>query len=191
MSFLAIFGLALFTNDIKAQSDPILGQIAFVAFNFAPRGWEECKGQTMSIAQNTALFALLGTTYGGDGMTTFKLPDMQGRSFIGDGQGVGLTPYIQGQMGGQESVTLLSSQMPMHSHGITAVKADGNQSTPNGNLPANTKVLDKEYSDATADTTMKSTMVSPTGGNQPHENRSPYLTMKCIIATQGIFPSRP
>lgn len=192
ISFLAIFGFAVFTNQADAQaSDPFLGQIAFVAFNFAPIGWAECNGQAMSIVQNSALFALLGTTYGGNGSTTFNLPDMRGRTLVGVGQGPGLSNYSQGQTGGQETVTLNTNQIPAHSHSIAAVKADGNQSSPAGNLPANTKTLDKEYSDATADTTMKSTMVSSTGGNQPHENRSPYLTLKCIIATQGVFPSRP
>lgn len=191
ISFLAILGFAVFTNEVKAQMEPFIGQIAFVAFNFAPRGWAECNGQSLPISQYTPLFALIGTTYGGDGSTYFNLPDMRGRTLVGVGQGPGLSNYSQGQTGGQETVTLNTNQIPAHSHSIAAVKADGNQSTPEGNLPANTKTLDKEYSDATADTTMKSTMVSSTGGNQPHENRSPYLTLKCIIATQGVFPSRP
>lgn len=190
ISFLAILGFAVFTNEVKAQMEPFIGQIAFVAFNFAPRGWAECNGQSLPISQYTPLFALLGTTYGGDGSTYFNLPDMRGRTLVGVGQGPGLSNYSQGQTGGQETVTLNTNQIPAHSHSIAAVKADGNQSTPEGNLPANTKTLDKEYSDATADTTMKSTMVSSTGGNQPHENRSPYLTLKCIIATQGVFPTR-
>ncbi|SHL82581.1 phage tail protein [Chryseobacterium contaminans] len=176
---------------IKAQgSEPFLGQIAFVPYNFAPQGWAECNGQIMSIAQNTALFSLLGTTYGGNGTTTFALPDMRGKVLIHNGQNPGTgTTYILGETGGVENVTLTVSQMPAHNHTVNAVTAEGNQNVPTGSLPANTKVLDKEYSDAPADTTMKSTMVNPTGGNQPHENRQPYITLKCIIALSGIFPS--
>ena len=188
--FAAIFGISMTTNQAKAQAEPFLGQIAFVAFNFAPQGWAECNGQTMSISQNTALFALIGTTYGGNGTSTFNLPDMRGRVLVHNGQGNGLSPYQMGQMGGQESVTLTSAQMPAHSHSVSAVLADGNQSTPNGNLPANTKSLDKEYSSSTADTSMKAGMIGNAGGNEAHENRPPYLAMKCIIALQGIFPPR-
>lgn len=193
LSFLAIFGFVVFTNDLKAQVDPFLGQIAFVAFNFVPQGWAECNGQIMPISQNSPLFSLLGTQYGGDGRTTFALPDMRGRTFIGVGQGPGLTPYNQGQMGGQETVTLNTDQIPAHTHRIAAVRFQGNQSDPSGNLPANTKTLDKEYSDEVPMNSimMNAAMVKPTGGNQPHENRSPYLAMKCIIAIQGIYPSRP
>lgn len=191
ITFLAIFGLAMFTNDVKAQIEPFLGQISFVAFNFAPQGWAECNGQILPINNNQALFSLLGTQYGGNGQTTFALPDMRGRTVINAGQSPGLSSYNQGQTGGQESVTLNSAQMPQHRHEITAVTADGNQSSPTGNLPANTKTLDKEYSDQSSNTTMKSGMVAAAGGGQAHENRSPYLVLKCIIATQGVYPSRP
>ncbi|MEC5156395.1 phage tail protein [Chryseobacterium sp. MP_3.2] len=190
--FLAVVGLSMTSNTANAQgSDPYLGQIAFVGFNFAPNGWAECNGQLLSIAQNSALFSLLGTTYGGNGQTTFALPDMRGRMVIHAGQGPGLTVYSQGEIGGQENVTLTTPQIPAHSHGIVAVTDEGNQSSPTNNLPANTKTLDKEYSSLAGNTTMKSSMVSPTGGSQPHENRSPFLTLKCIIALQGIYPSRP
>lgn len=176
---------------LKAQgSEPFLGQIAFVPYNFAPNGWAECNGQTMSIAQNQALFSLLGTTYGGDGITTFALPDMRGRVLVHNGQAPGgPTNYTIGQTGGVESVTLTVAQMPAHNHTVNAVTAEGNQNIPTGSLPANTKILDKEYSDTTTDTTMKSTMLNNTGGNQAHENRQPFLTLKCIIALNGIFPS--
>ena len=146
----------------------------------------------MSIQQNLALFSLLGTTYGGNGTSTFALPDMQGRVIISDGKRPeSNTTYAMGNTGGVESVTLTQNQMPVHTHNVNAVTADGNQSTPAGNLPANTKVLDKEYSDATANTKMKQAMLDFAGGSQPHENRQPFLTLKCIIATQGIYPSRP
>ncbi len=188
---LAVFGLSVTTNTANAQgADPFLGQIAFVPYNFAPRGWAECNGQLLSIAQNTALFSLLGTTYGGNGQTTFALPDMRGRSLVDDGQGPSLQNYTIGEMAGQETVTLTTIEMPAHNHILNAVTADGNEASPTGNVPANTKTLDKEYSSATPNTTMKNTMVANAGGNQPHENRSPYLVMKCIIALQGIYPPR-
>lgn len=179
-----------FTPTLKAQMDPYLGQIIFVPYNRTPVGWAECNGQLMSINQNQALFSLLGTTFGGNGISTFALPDMRGRSPISLGQGQGsVYNYVVGETGGSETVTLNQQQMPVHSHTVNAVTAEGNQNTPTGNLPADTKLLDKEYSDANANTTMKSTMVNPAGGSQPHENRSPFLTLRCIIATQGIYPS--
>lgn len=179
-----------FSSALKAQIEPYLGQIIFVPYNRTPVGWADCNGQIMSIAQNTALFSLIGTTYGGNGTTTFALPDMRGRVPLSQGQGPGISQNYQiGEMGGSESVTLTQQQIPAHSHTINAVTAEGNQNTPTGNLPADTKLLDKEYSDATANTVMKTTMVNPTGGNQAHENRQPYVTLRCIIATQGIYPS--
>lgn len=187
-----LFMISVFSPMLKAQaSEPFVGQIAFVAFNFAPKNWAECNGQLMSIAQNQALFSLLGTTYGGDGITTFALPDMRGRVLVHNGQAPGgPTTYTMGQNGGAESVTLTVTQMPAHNHTVNAVTTDGNQNLPTGNLPANTKVLDKEYSDAAANTTMKSTMLNNTGGNQAHENRPPFITLKCIISLYGVYPSQ-
>ena len=187
---LSIFVFSMTNNQVSAQSEPFLGQIAFVAFNYAPKKWAECNGQTMSIAENSPLFSLLGTMYGGNGMTTFNLPDMRGRVLVGDGQGNGLSPYYLGQVGGQESVTLTNAQMPIHNHSVNAVLADGNASTPTGNVPANTKTLDKEYSSSNPNTTMKPEMIGNAGNNQPHPNIQPYLTMKCIIAIEGVYPSR-
>nr|WP_315025733.1 tail fiber protein [uncultured Chryseobacterium sp.] len=181
-----------FSLALKAQAtEPFLGQIAFVPYTFAPKNWAECNGQIMSIAQNQALFALLGTTYGGNGTTTFALPDMRGRMLVHNGQAPGgPTTYTMGQTGGSESVTLTVTQMPAHSHTVNAVTTEGNQNIPTNSLPADTKLLDKEYSDATSDTTMKSTMIGSTGGNQPHENRPPFITLKCIISLTGVFPSQ-
>lgn len=189
--FIIAAALFLSVSNLKAQAEPYLGQIAFVAFTFAPKGWADCDGQIMSIAQNTALFSLLGTTYGGNGQTTFALPDMRGRVLIDDGQGPGLSVYSSGQMGGEENHTLTSSEMPAHTHTVNAVTAEGNQNIPTTSLPANTKALDKEYSDASPDTQMALNMISPAGGSQPHNNMQPSLTLKCIIALQGIYPSRP
>ncbi|MDQ1855930.1 phage tail protein [Chryseobacterium sp. WLY505] len=181
-----------FAPALKAQaSEPFLGQIAFVPYNFAPKYWAECNGQLLPIAQNQALFSLLGTTYGGNGTTTFALPDMRGRVLVHNGQAPGApTMYTMGETGGTESVTLLITQMPAHNHTVNAVTAEGNQNTPTNNLPADTKTLDKEYSDTAANTVMKNTMVGNTGGSQPHENRPPFITLKCIIALAGVFPSQ-
>ncbi|MEG0761454.1 tail fiber protein [Chryseobacterium sp.] len=182
----------LSSSLVKAQgSDPFLGQIAFVPYNFVPKNWAACNGQLLPISQNQALYALLGTMYGGNGTTNFALPDMRGRVLVHEGQAPGgPTNYTMGQNGGTESVTLLVTQMPAHSHTVNAVSTEGNQNSPTDNLPADTKALDKEYSNANGNATMKSTMINPSGGNQAHENRPPFITLKCIISLTGIFPSQ-
>jgi len=159
------------------------------AGNFAPRGWAKCEGQLLAINQYNALFSILGTRYGGDGHTTFALPDLRGRVAIGSGTGPGLTPRSLSQRSGSETNMLTVANLPAHNHSINAVTADGNTSVPGGNLPAGTKLLDKEYSDATATTTMNATMVSSTGGGQAVNNMQPYLTVTYIIALQGIYPT--
>ncbi|SIS96379.1 Microcystin-dependent protein [Chryseobacterium piscicola] len=182
----------LSSSLVKAQgSDPFLGQIAFVPYNFVPKNWAACNGQLLPISQNQALYTLLGTMYGGNGTTNFALPDMRGRVLVHEGQAPGgPTNYTMGQNGGTESVTLLVTQMPAHSHTVNAVSTEGNQNSPTDNLPADTKALDKEYSNANGNATMKSTMINPSGGNQAHENRPPFITLKCIISLTGIFPSQ-
>ena len=192
LTFLALMLMTLLSGTkSNAQSDPYLGQIILVPYNFAPNGWLTCEGQLLSIAQNSALFSLLGTTYGGNGQTTFALPDLRGRLPMGQGNGPGLTPTVIGELKGSETNTLSVSQMPIHSHTVNAVLAEGNQNSPNGNLPADTKTLDKEYSDTAATTTMKASMIGNSGGSQPINNMQPTLTMMYIIAIQGIYPSRP
>ena len=184
--------LASSAITVKAQAEPFIGQIAFVAFNFAPVGWAECNGQLLPINQNQALFSLLGTMYGGNGQTTFALPDMRGRVLVHAGTGTGLSPKTQGQIGGAETHTLITNEMPVHRHGVKATSDEGNANLPTGAVPANTKALDKEYSTGTnLDVTMNQQMVGVAGGSQPHNNMQPYLALKCIIATQGIYPSRP
>jgi microcystin-dependent protein len=160
--------------------------------NFAPAGWALCNGQTLSISQNTALFSLLGTTYGGNGTTTFNLPNMQSRVPIHAGQGTGLSPYVLGQQAGAENVTLLTTQIPAHTHTVNCNTAGGNQASPSGNLPAvESTGTSLDYSNAAANATMNATMIPPSGGsNQPHSNIQPYLVVNFIIALQGIFPSR-
>ena len=193
MKKLLLIGLFAILSMGKAnaqQVEAFLGEIRMFAGNFAPKGWAFCQGQILPIAQNQALFALLGTTYGGDGRTTFALPDLRGRAPVGFGQGLGLSNKDLGQQFGSETVTLTTAQMPAHSHTVNAVTTEGNQNLPTNSLPANTKTLDKEYSDANANTTMKATMVNPTGGNQPFGVSQPSLGVNFIIALQGVFPSR-
>lgn len=181
--------LLCLSNLANAQ-DPFIGEIRMFGGNFAPRGWAMCDGQILQIAQYQALFSLLGTTYGGDGRVTFALPDLRGRVPIHVGTGNGLSPKRLGERSGTETNTLSVNNLPSHSHTINAVTEDGNQSTPAGNLPAGTKLLDKEYSNAARNTTMNATMVNNTGNNQEVNNMQPYLTVNYIIALQGIFPSR-
>jgi microcystin-dependent protein len=160
-------------------------------FNFAPRGWAELNGQILSIAQNTALFSLLGTTYGGNGQTTFALPDMRGRALLLRGQGAGLSNRDLGETGGIEANTLTVPQMPPHDHTV-APAASNNDATavsPVGKAPA-TKARTTLYADATLNTTMAPTTTSVAGAGQPVQNMQPYLTVNCFIALEGIFPSR-
>jgi microcystin-dependent protein len=159
------------------------------AGNFAPRGWAFCNGQLLPISQNTALFALIGTVYGGDGRTTMALPDMQGRAPMHPGQGPGLSARSLGQTGGVETVTLLEAQMPNHNHVLSADTAPANNRTPAGNsLARATGGL--AYGAASNLVPMASEALPLTGGSQPHNNMQPFLTMSFIIALQGLFPSR-
>lgn len=182
LSFLLMISKKAFSQD------HYLGEVRMVGFNFAPAGWAKCEGQILPIASNTALFSILGTTYGGNGQTTFALPDLRGRVPMHAGQGNGLSQRSLGEVGGTETNVLTVPQMPLHSHLVNAVTADGNQNVPTGNLPANTKVLDKEYSNAAADTAKNNTMIQPTGNNQPVNNMQPYNSVTFIIALQGIYP---
>ena len=172
-------------------SEPFLGEIYLSGINFAPRGYAICAGQILSIAQNTALFSLLGTTYGGNGQTTFALPDLRGRVPVGQGQGPGLANKTLGEVAGVEAVTLIATQMPAHTHPLKAVKEVGDASDPTNALLANTGALDREYkSTPGTSTTMSSAAIGVTGGSQPHDNMPPYLVLNMYIAMEGIFPSR-
>ncbi|RYY32428.1 MAG: phage tail protein [Sphingobacteriaceae bacterium] len=169
--------------------NPYIGMIIMFGGNFAIRDWALCQGQILSIAQNTALFSLLGTTYGGNGQTTFALPDLRGRVPIGWGQGPGLPTYDLGQVGGTETVTLTANQMPAHSHPLSGSSLAGNASLPTGAVPANSGPLDKEYSTVfTSNVAMVPTGIA--GGSQPFPIRDPYLCLNFQIALAGIFPSR-
>jgi microcystin-dependent protein len=183
-----LMGICLFAPFASAQ-ERFLGSISLVPYNFAPFGTALCNGQILSISQNTALFSLLGTTYGGNGQTNFALPDLRGRMALGMGQGVGLSPRTQGELGGEESVTLTVAQLPTHSHQAVASASPGNTVSPSGAYwaPGPRLLL---YSAPSGLVAMNPATVSPTGSNQSHDNRKPFLTLNYVIWMQGIFPSR-
>jgi microcystin-dependent protein len=174
------------------MSDPFLGEIRVFGFNFAPRNWALCNGQLVSIAQNTALFSLLGTNYGGDGRTTFGLPNLQGRAPMFWGQGPGLTNRVIGEASGSTTVTLLTSQMPAHTHVPQASSANGTANTPAGNVWAKGAAGRGSVLafNTTPDVTMNAAAVGVAGGGGPHNNMPPYLAVNFCIALAGVFPSR-
>jgi microcystin-dependent protein len=169
---------------------PFIGQLMPVPYNFAPQGWALCNGQLLSIAQNTALFSLLGTFYGGDGKTTFGLPNLQGNVAIGVGQGTGLSPYNPGDTGGSASITLQLTQLAAHQHGAVAFGRAGTAASPSGADWARTST-DTPYSSSAPNASMSSASTGPTGSGQPHENRQPYLVLNYAIALVGVYPTRP
>lgn len=172
------------------MADPFIAEIRIFPFNFAPRGWAWCDGQLMPLSQNTALFSLLGTTYGGNGKSNFALPDLQGRAPMQPGQGPGLSLHDLGETGGSETVTLLESEMPAHSHALNTSQSDGISSTPIGQQLA-TGIGLGMYAAPSALAAMSPNALAPAGGDQPHNNMQPYLTFYFCIALQGIFPARP
>lgn len=171
------------------MATPFIAEIVMFAGNFAPRNWAFCQGQILSIAQNTALFSLLGTTYGGNGQTTFALPDLRGRVPIHPGQGPGLSTYVLGEQGGTENVTLLTTQIPAHNH--TAVTR-ANSGAANDTSPIGNFLADGNQYNSASNAQMNATGVTigNTGGSQPHTNIQPYTCINYIIALFGIFPSR-
>jgi microcystin-dependent protein len=173
------------------MSQPFIAEIKMFGGNFAPRGYATCNGQLLSIAQNTALFSILGTTYGGNGTTNFQLPNLQGRVPIHMGQGLGGSSYTEGQVGGTENVTLLQSQLPAHTHTLAANNGPGNSAAPGGNevLAAST-ARDRLYTTNAPNTALSPTSVGLTGSNLPVSIVQPYLVVNFIIALVGIFPSR-
>lgn len=173
------------------MSEPFIAEIRIFAGNFAPRGWAFCNGQLLPISQNTALFSLIGTTYGGDGRTTTALPNMQGRAPMHPGRGPGLTDRRLGQFGGVETVTLTEDQMPNHTHSVGASSLRGASSTAAGNLPAEPRDGILYQTDtATNLVDMAPDAVPSVGGSQAHNNMQPYLAINYIIALVGLFPSR-
>jgi microcystin-dependent protein len=173
--------------------DQFVGQVIAVGFNFPPVGWVLCNGQLLSIAQYQALYVLLGTTYGGDGINTFGVPNLCGRSPVGQGTGLGLPTVVLGQAAGTETVTLTSQQLPAHTHLLMASSANGTVSKPASNtvianggttLPVNL------YGAVATTVSLAPTSIGPAGGSQPHDNQQPYNTVNYIIATVGVFPSQ-
>lgn len=170
------------------MADPFLGQISLFTFGFAPKGWAFCNGQILSIAQNQALFSLLGTTYGGNGVTTFALPNLQGRAAVSSGQGPGLSSYTLGQVGGEAAHTLVPAEIPPHTHGA-ATASDTTQMSPQANYWARNTGGNAIYSAASTGT-MSANAVGAAGGNQPHQNMQPHLALNFCIALQGVYPAR-
>ncbi len=168
--------------------EPFLGEIRCFGFGWAPVGWALCQGQLLAISSNTALFSLLGTTYGGNGQTTFALPDLRGRTPLNQGQGPGLSPYDLGQVGGNESVTLNAGQLPPHNHTVAASSTASGKS-PAGSVPAFT--ADGSSYGTGNDLAMSPSMVGGGGSSQPVAIASPYLAVNWCIAVEGVYPSRP
>lgn len=173
------------------MADPFVAEIRIFPFNFAPKGWAWCDGQLLPLSQNTALFSLLGTTYGGNGKSNFALPDLQGRAPMHPGQGPGLSLHDLGETGGSETVTLLESEIPPHSHTLRAAADPANAQIPASSLCLARSAGGNAYSNVTTSLVpMAGQTLAPAGGDQPHNNLMPYLTFYFCIALQGVFPPR-
>jgi microcystin-dependent protein len=173
------------------MADPFVAEIRIFPFNFAPKGWAWCDGQLLPLSQNTALFSLLGTTYGGNGKSNFALPDLQGRAPMHPGQGPGLSLHDLGETGGSETVTLLESEIPAHSHAKRASSDDGDLKAPTAARSLARSIGGFAYQTSTATlASMAPEALAPAGGDQPHNNMQPYLTFYFCIALQGVFPPR-
>ena len=173
--------------------DPFVAEIRIFPFNFAPKGWAFCDGQILPISQNTALFSLLGTTYGGDGKSNFALPDMQGNAPMHPGQGPGLSLHDLGETSGSETVTLLESEIPSHSHFMRAHNGDqADHQTPGPSTSLAQSANGNAYQSTTNTSLalLANTILTPAGGDQPHNNMQPYLTLNFCIALQGVYPPR-
>ena len=172
------------------MSDPFVAEIRIFGFNFAPTGWAFCDGQLMPISQNTALFSLLGTTYGGDGKSTFALPDLQGAAPMHPGQGPGLSLHDLGETGGSDTITLLESEIPAHSHALMASNQPGEDPSPVGESLGRSVGASLYQTQATQLGSLDPGAIGPVGGSVPHNNLMPYLTLNFCIALQGVFPPR-
>ncbi len=176
------------TTSMHAQAG-FVGQVKLFSGTFAPQGWHDCDGSLLSIAQHQALFSLIGTIYGGDGQTTFALPDLRGRAVVGAGQGPGLSSYTIGESSGVESVTLTQTQIPAHSHALQAAATLGATASPAGAVPAASPDGVGAYT-ATPDAAMHAATLESAGGSQPHPNMQPFLAIRYIICLEGIYPPR-
>lgn len=174
------------------MADPFVAEIRIFPFNFAPRGWAWCDGQLLPLSQNTALFSLLGTTYGGNGKSNFALPNLQGRAPMHPGQGPGLSLHDLGETGGSDTVSLIESEIPSHSHALMSLPGPANRTSPIGNSIARS-TGGNPYLPASPQpplVAMSEMSIPPAGGDQPHNNLQPYLTFYFCIALQGVFPPR-
>lgn len=192
--FAGLAGGAFLARGRTAQAatqgaEPFIGELMLFAGNFAPRGWAFCDGQLLPISQNTALFSILGTTYGGNGQTTFALPDLRGRAPIHPGQGPGLSYRNLGESSGEENHSLVVPEMPAHNHAARADSGNGSSDTPTGRYPARNPAGVPHYS-SNAPVNLAPDAVTVTGGSQPHNNMPPYLGISYCICLEGIFPSR-
>jgi microcystin-dependent protein len=175
------------------MADPFVAEIRIFPFNFAPKGWAWCDGQLLPLSQNTALFSLLGTTYGGNGKSNFGLPDLQGRAPMHPGQGPGLSLHDLGETGGSETVSLIESEIPAHAHTIfasTAAADEEGSKNPAGAVPGGQQGSNALYTAFAAPVATAPQALAPAGGDQPHNNMMPYLTCYFCIALQGVFPPR-
>jgi microcystin-dependent protein len=173
------------------MANPFLAEIRIFPFNFPPKGWAFCDGQILPLSQNTALFSLLGTTYGGDGKSNFALPNMQGNAPMHPGQGPGLSLHDLGETGGSDTVSLLESEIPSHSHALMAQALNASSQTPSPSVGlAHSKGVSAYSTITTNLVTMADATVAPAGGDQPHNNLMPYLTLNFCIALQGVYPPR-
>jgi microcystin-dependent protein len=180
---------ALAPKEAEASVEPYLGEIMLFAGDYVPRGWAACNGQLLPIAQNQALFSILLTRYGGNGQTTFALPDFRGRAPIHAGQGPGLTNRIVGESGGVEAHALTVAEMPAHAHGAFARSLNGTSASPAGHVPARDPSGTPLYG-PDPDVLLSPNAIAPSGGDQPHENMPPFLTITFLIALQGVFPQQ-
>jgi microcystin-dependent protein len=180
--------LGTITMVANAAEEPFLGEVRWFAGNFAPRGWAFCDGQLLPIAENTALFSLLGTIYGGDGRTTFALPDMRGRGMIHEGAGLGLSSRVLGEKSGTESHILIANQIPSHQHKLRGDSSGGDSVLPNDRVVS--KVGRLRIFNSAPDVNMGNSSIAAEGGGQSHNNVQPNIALTCIIATQGVYPSR-
>lgn len=174
------------------MTTPYVGEIRLFGGTFAPLGWMFCDGALLPISEYDTLFNLIGTTYGGDGQSTFALPDLRGRVPMHQGKGPGLTQRVLGEKSGTETVTLVSSQLPIHTHAATANSGAGNSASPGNNVwAANSNTTALQFTASTASpASMNPAAISPVGGNQPHENRMPFVAVNYIISLFGIYPSQ-
>jgi microcystin-dependent protein len=172
------------------MSQPFVGEIRMFGGNFAPSGWAMCQGQLIAISENDTLFQLIGTTYGGDGQSTFALPDLQGRVPIHQGQGPGITQnYTIGEKAGVENVTLTTGQLPVHTHSLLASTNNALNTSPTNNVLA-AGITTKMYTEDVANQAMNAGAITPVGGSQPHDNMQPFLVLTFIISLFGVFPSQ-